>query len=114
MSVLRVKQGVVFKAFTPALLRILGALESIATQGRTAVPGLPDDVVITSANDGTHMVGSSHGRDEALDIRSKSFPNKATKQQFEWELKARLGPLFTVLFEYEGTEREHWHVQRKQ
>lgn len=111
MSGLLVKEGVVFRRFTPGLLRILDALSSIALSGRALVPGMPDDLVITSANDSTHLPSSRHYRDEALDVRSKSFTTRAAKDIFAMTLRARLGPKFTVLFESEGTEHEHFHVQ---
>lgn len=111
MATLTVKPGVVFKAFTPALVRILSALESIAVSDRALVPGLPETLVITSANDGTHAPTSRHYRDEALDVRSKSFPNRACKDLFQRTLQSRLGPKFTVLFEADGTENEHFHIQ---
>jgi len=105
------KPGVIFKRFTPALVRILEALDSIALSGRALVPGMPEDLVITSANDSTHSPTSRHYRDEALDIRSKSFPTRASKDLFRMTLQARLGPKFTVLFENEGGEQEHFHAQ---
>jgi hypothetical protein len=111
MTEIHVKPGVVFKRFTPALIRMLGALESIALEGRGLVPGMPDELVITSANDGTHSALSRHYRDEALDVRTKSFPNRASKDQFRMALQCKLGPKFTVLLENEGGAQEHAHIQ---
>jgi len=106
-----VKPGVVFKRFTPALVRMLEALQSIGLSGRELVPGMPEDLVITSANDSTHGPGSRHYKDEALDLRSKSFPTRASKDIFRMTLQSRLGPKFSVLFENEGGEQEHFHCQ---
>ena len=108
-----VKSGVKFQRFTPALVRMLDVLDSITLSGRALVPGMPEDLVITSANDGAHMVGSRHYRDAALDIRSKTFPNLATKDLFCMVLRTRLGPKFTVLLENAGTDNEHAHIQVK-
>jgi hypothetical protein len=106
-----VKDGATFRQITPALIRILGALESVVLEGRALVPGLPPDLVITSVNDSAHAPTSRHYRDEALDLRSKSFPTRASKDTFLKTLQARLGAQFTVLFENEHTDNEHFHVQ---
>lgn len=113
MSTIAVKEGATFRRITPALVRILEALVSIAMSGRALVPGMPDELVITSVNDSTHLPTSRHYRDEAMDLRSHSFPNRASKDTFLMTLQARLGPRFTVLFEGEHTEQEHFHVQPK-
>jgi hypothetical protein len=101
MSALTVKDGVSFKAFTTPLLRILGALEMIASQGRTLVPGLPDELVIMAVSE------------SGLGLDSRSFANVACRQQFVWELKARLGPLFDVFLDGEGTPQERFTARRK-
>ena len=106
MAGLIVKPTVRFKRFTPALLRILNAVAAVA-QRTDAVT----DVVITSANDSTHGPKSRHYTDEAVDLRSKSFPDVVAKQAFAAKLRAELGPQFTVLFENGGTQNEHWHCQ---
>ena len=111
MAVIRCKTGVRFRQFPPGLLRILEVLGQIALDGQALVPGLPNELVITSANDSEHLPTSRHYRDEALDIRCKSFPNQATKDIFCMTLRARLGPKFTVLHEYPGGEQEHVHIQ---
>lgn len=100
------KPGVRFKAFTPALLRILRGVWAVAQS-------CPDvsDVVITSVNDSTHGERSRHYTNEAVDLRSQSFPSGVAKQRFAAALRAELGPAFTVLFEGAGTSNEHWHVQ---
>ena len=111
MSEIHVKAGVIFKRFTPALIRMLGALDSIALSGVASVPGLPDVITITSANDGKHAENSRHYKDEALDVRSKNFPTRASKDLFRMQLGCRLGPKFTVLLESEHQANEHLHVQ---
>lgn len=113
MTALLVKPGVTFKRFTPALVHILNTLLQITQEGRELVPGMPEDLVITSANDSTHAANSRHYRDEALDIRSKSFPHRAAKDLFRMNLQSRLGPKFTVLFENENGPQEHFHAQTR-
>ncbi len=113
MATLVCKDDVRFRAFTPGLVRILSALDSIALSGPALVPGLPDELVITSANDSTHGPSSRHYKDEALDVRSRTFPNQASKDLFRMTLQSRLGPKFTVLLEGEHTANEHFHVQVK-
>lgn len=113
MSALVVKTGAVFHRFTPALVHMLNVLLQMAQEGRDLVPGMPEDLVITSAHDSTHAATSRHYKDEALDLRSKSFPHRAAKDLFRMNLQSRLGPKFTVLFENEGQAQEHFHVQVK-
>ena len=108
MATLSCKPSVRFKAFTPALLRILRGVFAVA-QGCADVP----DVVITSANDSTHGEHSRHYTNEAVDLRSRSFPSVTAKQKFTALLRLELGPAFTVLFESAGTPNEHWHIQPK-
>lgn len=99
---MRCKPSVRFKAFTPALLRILRAVHTVA-------PGS----VITSANDSTHGPHSRHYTDEAIDLRTKDLPTLQAKKDLAAALRAELGPAFTVLFESPGGEQEHLHLQPK-
>lgn len=108
MARLICKQSVRFKAFTPALLRILHGVFAVAHKCED-VP----EVVITSANDSTHGEHSRHYTNEAVDLRSRSFPSPTAKQKFAALLRLELGPAFTVLYEGAGTDNEHWHVQPK-
>lgn len=108
MAGLICKPSVRFTAFTPALLRILRAVYTVASTCTDV-----SNVVITSANDSTHGEKSRHYTNEALDLRSKSFPTVAAKQRFAARLRADLGSAFTVLYEGAGTPNEHWHVQPK-
>lgn len=108
MTPLRCKSTVRVHAFTPALLRILSAVYTVA---QTVT--IPPEVVITSINDSTHSPTSRHYTDEAVDLRSQSFPSLTAKAYFAAQLRAELGPAFTVLFEGAGTPNEHWHIQPK-
>ena len=69
------------------------------------------ELVITSINDGQHMEGSRHYKNQAIDIRSKNFPNRDSKRQFRAKLEEMLGPGFRVLLENEGLDNEHFHAQ---
>ena len=69
-------------------------------------------ITYTSINDSTHVKGSRHYTNEALDLRSKNF-RREHKPLFREHLQSRLGPQFTVLLEHEGGTDEHYHVQVK-
>ena len=101
------KASVRFKRFTPAMLALLHALDAA---DRNFVDGQPTDLVITSANDATHGPKSRHYTDEAVDVRSKTFPAQ-TKAVFRAALERALGPKFRVLYEGAGTPNEHFHCQ---
>jgi len=68
------------------------------------------DVWLTSANDGQHKVGSLHYQDKAWDFRTHHLLPQ-DKKEIVKALKKRLEPQFDVLFEYEGTENEHVHIE---
>lgn len=106
MAAVTCKASVRIKGITPALLRILRGVYTVSCALTE-----PPTVVITSINDSQHSPTSRHYRDEAVDLRSKSFPSPAAKSLFATALRAELGPAFTVLFEGAGTPNEHWHVQ---
>ncbi len=80
---------------------------------------MPKDIVITSGNDSGHGENSRHYRNEALDVRSKNFGSRVSKLNFKNRLQNMLNShpeypnCFTVLFEYEGQDNEHFHVQVK-
>ncbi len=101
---------VTFKDFSLPLCRILTALAIIHNKKTISQPV---NLVITSANDGKHKVDSKHYKNQALDLRSKSFKNETDKHEFMTALSNELGNKFTVLYEYPGGENEHFHVQVK-
>lgn len=107
MTRLRCKPGTAFAGFSPALLRILQALDETARQG---VPGAPFAITITAGSNGTHAPGSAHYRLEAVDVRSKDFTPEA-KAPFLDALRDRLGPAFFVDLEHLDEPNEHFHVQ---
>lgn len=108
MARLICKPTVRFKAFTPALLRILRGVYTLAVTVDT-----PADIVITSANDSTHSPTSQHYQDAAIDLRTHNFPSETARLKFAAQLRAELGPAFTVLYEGAGTPNAHLHVQPK-
>jgi len=71
------------------------------------------DCVITSFNDGQHMVKSKHYSDSAFDCRTKNISFPAIKQQMIAEIKLSLGENYDVIFESEGTDNEHLHFELK-
>jgi len=101
------KPSVRVVAFTPALLRILSELDAICREDGP----WPTELVITSINDSTHMKGSRHYTNEAVDIRTHNFSKREYRQMFREHLQNKLGPQFTVLLEAEGGENEHIHAQ---
>lgn len=69
------------------------------------------DIYITSGNDSEHMVRSKHYTNEALDIRSKDFPNQSLKHSFLARVLERLGSKYDGLLEDEGRANEHFHIE---
>ena len=104
------KTGVVVRNYTPALSKIL---ECILILNEQNIETWPKDFWITSINDSTHLPNSKHYKNEALDLRSKNFKTKSEKLTFINKLKLLLGDKFTVLFENENTNNEHFHIQVK-
>lgn len=85
------------------------------------------ELVVTSLNDGSHRVGSYHGKNQAADLRTKNLPNEASKRTAVKRLAMRLGATiakpsgvdfwqpdgrgYRVLLEGLGTDNEHCHVE---
>lgn len=88
----------------PRVLILLAAIANVAKD-------LPFDVTITSGNDSKHKKGSKHYTYEALDVRSKNFPSKRSKQQFIHDVLLRLGPGYEMFLEFEGKANEHFHLE---
>jgi hypothetical protein len=107
-----VKADVRFGRFTTGLIWAISRLDLLSKISRYC----PEEIMITSANDGTHLEKSKHYIDEAIDIRSHNFTN-GTKIAFREELEKFLNigsPCqFTVLLESLGTANEHFHIQVK-
>lgn len=103
-------RSVSFTELTPAMAFMLYALEKFH---RLRKVNQPDNLVITSLNDGQHSPNSRHYKNEAMDIRSKTFTSRDDKRVFRQEFELFLGPSFRVILEDEGTDNEHFHVQVK-
>lgn len=108
------KSTVRFKKLTPALLWILNCVHKVSHMHQSF-----PEIVITSVNDSKHMENSRHYTDEAIDIRTRNFPDMMTKKVFINTLSRELNrspealitDRFTVLHESIGTPNEHFHVQ---
>jgi hypothetical protein len=72
--------------------------------------GLYEDMLITSGNDSTHMDGSKHYTDEALDFRTKHLI-AADKPRLLAGIRHRLGPNYDVILEDAGGSNEHGHAE---
>lgn len=101
------KEGVRFKRWSRALAKMLSILSLVQNRYEWT----PEIITVTSVNDGQHMVGSKHYIDEAIDIRSKNFTDPTDKLMFISVLREELGGQFTVIFEHQNTDNEHFHVQ---
>jgi hypothetical protein len=98
------KDNVRFTQLHPAM--VLAAIRAALIFERRGVPA-----VITSANDSEHMDGSRHFTGRALDFRTKHLTDRPAAFSIRDELRAALGPEFTVLLEDYGLANEHLHVQ---
>ena len=100
-----VKTGVVFKKLIPAIYNLFPVIDRIWDELAGFGP------TITSANDSKHMVGSKHGTDEALDLRTINLSTEK-KHAIVARLKKELTPLgYDVVFENEGKHGEHIHIE---
>lgn len=97
------KPNVRFKEFTPELEYILFHLRRV----EAPVP----EIVVTSVNDSEHMTLSKHYSNQALDVRTKNFPDLPAKRAYQKALQDALGTSFAVIFEYVGEAQEHLHCQ---
>lgn len=88
----------------PRSLVIAAAVANVAqTLGLT--------VTITSGNDSTHMQGSLHYVDRALDVRTKDMGDAEMKRSFLRAVLARLGSDYQGVLEDLGGPNEHAHFE---
>ncbi len=108
MSVVRVKDGVLFTVITPGGFRILSAVEQACRKLNYG------DFTITSACDGEHSGPlDPHKEGKAYDVRSHDFP-EAQKPIILNALQALLpSDQFFCFLENIGLPNEHWHCQVK-
>lgn len=95
----------------------LQVLENAALQTRDEL-GYPQEVHITSINDGSHSRNppSRHYSDEAIDIRTKGpakndMGSRTRKLAFRKRMEELAGAKFRVLYEKDGQPSEHIHAQ---
>lgn len=114
---IQIKEGVIFKELKPEIYSIFSIVSSVFHE-------FGKECVITSAHDGVHKghkeylegsralgVVSRHYLDQAIDLRSKHLFDSMQKH-FLWNsLIEKLGSKYRVLFENEGKDNEHFHVQ---
>jgi len=110
MAVKPKSSSVIFQEYSASLCRILTVLEEIH---RTKKTEQPENLIITSVNDGRHKIDSKHYKNQALDLRSKNFKDEIDKADFMEALSKALGPKFTVIYEFPGGVSEHFHIQVK-
>lgn len=97
------------KVLSPALAWIFYRLELFHSQ---KLARQPENLTITSINDGVHSPNSRHYTDEAIDIRTHNFESTEQKRIFASRLEEYLGVTkFRVLLENVGQSNEHIHVQ---
>jgi hypothetical protein len=101
MALLKIKSTVV----VPKVVVIAAAVINAANTLR-----LKQDMVITSGSEGTHMVGSLHYKDRALDFRTKHL-SPAEKNTLVKAVKRRLGTDYDVILENADGTNEHLHVE---
>lgn len=69
------------------------------------------EYVITSVNDGRHMIGSKHGTDEAFDFRSHHIHTLEEKTEILNQIKSSLTIDFDILLEHPDQVNEHYHLE---
>ena len=96
------KATVRFRNLLPEIYGIFGVLDEVFESHGV-------DCVITSANDSTHMNGSLHYEDKAIDLRSHDL-NPGEEEQVVAELRQVLGLDYDVLLEDRDGLNEHVHI----
>ncbi len=101
MAVVLIKPGA-----QPRLLDLVAAVSNVAQTIST-----PPEVFITAGIDGQHGPNSLHYALRAIDVRTKNFPDRASKLEFAAQLRKALGKDYQVIFENEGQAQEHLHLE---
>ena len=101
---IRVKKGVVFKAFRPEILELIVAITEISIRGGF-------DIWITSANDSKHRPNSYHFEDLAIDLRIRNLSEEELKKLIE--CLHDLGRYIPQNHEYYDVvlEKDHIHIE---
>lgn len=95
MALIKLKSTVV----TPKVVIIACAVVNAANE-----LGLPD-MLITSGNDSTHMPGSKHYSDQALDFRTRHLTGPQKRELVE-AVRRRLGRDYDMVL-----EADHLHIE---
>jgi hypothetical protein len=103
---MKLKPEVKVTNLTPQILLALVVAEGLY---RAYIP-YNYHITVTSCDDGDHGEDTWHGEGRAVDIRTKDLPASVNKKQLTQAIKDAL-PGYDVLFEYEGTENEHIHIE---
>ena len=97
------------------MIRILGSVKVpksliILAAVTNAAYDLGISVTLTSGNDSTHMPGSKHYTDEALDFRTHGY-DLARSTQWKTLSLQRLGAAYQGWVEHPGLPNEHMHIE---
>lgn len=68
------------------------------------------DMTVTSVLDGTHKADSLHYKGLAFDARTKNMIG-VNMHSLLMEIRTALGNEWDVIYENEGTENEHFHLE---
>jgi hypothetical protein len=99
------KDSVRIKVLLPCLYNIFPIIDEVWKDTAGKIP------TVTSCNDSTHMKGSLHYSDRALDLRSKDL-SELEKETIFNTLKTKLNPIgYDVIFEGKGVINEHFHIE---
>ena len=96
---IKFKEGTRVVELNDALLKMLEGIDKVFL----VLGHVP---TITSVNDGTHMQGSKHYSNEALDLRTRDFPVEEHKLVRD-SLAKILGPEYDVVLEKDHIHLEH-------
>ncbi len=102
---IRFKKGVSMRGVRGAAFLILAKAESIWDKSLNNQDFFGVDLVVTSARDGKHMIGSKHYEGMALDLRIRDFAKNEEKTAAKF-LQRRLGRHYDVVL-----ESDHIHVE---
>lgn len=104
MTTLSLKSGVRILGLSPEILLGIQIVQSCFEH-------FGWDCVITSGIEGKHMAGSKHYSGNACDFRVNFIPSVHDKQELFDKIKESLGKDFDIIWENQGTDSEHFHLE---